>query len=85
MTIPITIRRDLTGGLEPAQTFLGATQQLFSPTWPAAIILNVMKCDEAMDSNLRESRFSRILENFVAISLLDLDLKAFSFHFSFSK
>ena len=49
MTIPITIRRDLTGGFEPAQTFLGATQQLFSPTWPAAIILNVKKCDEAMD------------------------------------
>ena len=40
MTIPITIRRDLTGGFEPAQTFLGATQQLFSPTWPAATILN---------------------------------------------
>jgi len=28
-------------------------------------------------SNLRESRFSRILENYFAISLLDLDLEAF--------
>ena len=35
-------------------------------------------------SNLRESRFSRILENFFPISLLDLDLEAFSFHFSLS-
>ena len=35
-------------------------------------------------SNLRESRFSRILEKYFEISLLDLDLEAFSFHFSFS-
>ena len=35
-------------------------------------------------SNLRESRFSRILKNFVDISLLNLDLEAFSFHFFFS-
>ena len=35
-------------------------------------------------STLRESRFSRILENFFPISLLDLDLGAFSFHFSLS-
>ena len=35
-------------------------------------------------SNQRESRFSRILENYLEISLLDLDLEAFSFHFSFS-
>ena len=35
-------------------------------------------------SNQRESRFSRILENYFEISLLDLDLEAFSFHFSFS-
>ena len=35
-------------------------------------------------STLRESRFSRILENFFPISLLDLDLEAFSFHFSLS-
>ena len=33
-------------------------------------------------SKLRESRFSRILENFLDILLLDLE--AFSFHFSFS-
>ena len=31
-------------------------------------------------SNLRESRFSRILENFFHISPLDLDLEAFSIH-----
>ena len=37
------------------------------------------------DSNLRESRFSRILENYFAISPLDLDLEAFKFHFHFSK
>ena len=36
------------------------------------------------NSTLRESRFSRILENFFPISLLDLDLGAFSFHFSLS-
>ena len=36
-------------------------------------------------NTLRESRFSRILENFFPISLLDLDLEAFSFHFSLSK
>ena len=35
-------------------------------------------------NTLRESRFSRILENFFPISLLDLDLEAFSFHFSLS-
>ena len=34
-------------------------------------------------SNLRESRFSRILENFFHIS--PLDLEAFQFHFHFSK
>ena len=32
-------------------------------------------------SNLRESRFSRILENYFAISPPDLDLEAFKFHF----
>ena len=36
-------------------------------------------------SNLRESRFSRILEIFFEISLLDLDLEVFQFHFHFSK
>ena len=36
-------------------------------------------------SNLRESRFSRFLENFFHISPLDLDLEAFQFHFHFSK
>ena len=36
-------------------------------------------------SNLQESRFSRILENFFHISPLDLDLEAFQFHFHFSK
>ena len=35
-------------------------------------------------SALRESRFSRILENFFEISLLDLDLESFLFHFHFS-
>ena len=36
-------------------------------------------------SNQRESRFSRILENYFEISLLDLDLEVFQFHFHFSK
>ena len=36
-------------------------------------------------SNLRESRFSRILENYFEISLLDLGLEVFQFHFHFSK
>ena len=36
-------------------------------------------------SNLRESRFSRILEIFLEISLLDLDLEVSQFHFHFSK
>ena len=36
-------------------------------------------------SKLRESRFSRILENYFAISPLDLDLEAFKFHFHFLK
>ena len=36
-------------------------------------------------SNQRESRFSRILENYLEISLLDLDLEVFQFHFHFSK
>ena len=35
------------------------------------------------NSNLREPRFSRILENYFAIS--PLDLEAFKFHFYFSK
>ena len=35
-----------------------------------------------LSSNLRESRFSRILKNYFEISLLNLE--AFSFHFSFS-
>ena len=34
-------------------------------------------------SNQRESRFSRILENYFEISLLDLEV--FQFHFHFSK
>ena len=34
--------------------------------------------------SLVSREFSRILENFVDISLLNLDLEAFSFHFSFS-
>ena len=34
-------------------------------------------------SNLRESRFLRILENYFAISSLDLDLKAFKIHFHY--
>ena len=36
-------------------------------------------------SNQRESRFSRILENYFEISLLDLGLEVFQFHFHFSK
>ena len=36
-------------------------------------------------SNQRESRFSRILEIFFEISLLDLDLEVSQFHFHFSK
>ena len=35
--------------------------------------------------NLHESRFSRILKIVYDISLLDLELEAFSFHFLFSK
>ena len=38
-----------------------------------------------LPSNLRESRFSRILENYFAISPLDLDLGASKFYFHFSK
>ena len=33
----------------------------------------------------RDSRFSRILENFFSFSLLVLDLEPFQFHFHFSK
>ena len=35
-------------------------------------------------SDQRESRFSRILENFFENSLLDLDFESFDFHFHFS-
>ena len=43
-----------------------------------------MKVLTKSTSNLQESRFSRILENYFEISLLGLDLEAFSFHFSLS-
>ena len=43
-----------------------------------------MKVLTKSTSNLRESRFSRVLENYFDISLLNLDLEAFPFHFSFS-
>ena len=33
----------------------------------------------------RDSRFSRIIENFFSFSLLVLDLEPFQFHFHFSK
>ena len=45
---------------------------------------NMRNADEAVASDLRGSRFSRILENFFEISLLDLDLESFLFHFHFS-
>ena len=38
-----------------------------------------------MSRDQRDSRFSRILENFFSFSLLVLDLEPFQFHFHFSK
>merc|ERR1711952_97736 len=42
-------------------------------------------CQSMSDRDQRDSRFSRILENFFSFSLLVLDLEPFQFHFHFSK
>ena len=41
--------------------------------------------EKSLDQNLKNLNFQEFLENSQEISLLDLDLEAFSFHFSFSK
>ena len=72
------LRLKLPGGHHPHSTQLCV-----------CIVIIMMSCvswchDVMCVSALRESRFSRILENFFEISLLDLDLESFLFHFHFS-
>ena len=63
------------------QVLTSTTQYWPSTTkhWPVPPII------DPVSSNQRESRFSRILEIFFEISLLDLDLEVSQFHFHFSK
>jgi len=59
--------------------------QMWAPgTWRSSSWRPTGSNWRVQNSNLRESRFSSILENFFPISLLDLDLEAFLFHFSLS-
>ena len=73
---------------EETYRLLNIMERVQISNFPGPVLMNrrneMTRKEVPPGSTLRESRISRILENFFPISLLDLDLKAFPFHFSLS-
>ena len=66
--------------IETSKSHTRSCTMRFCPATPSQ---SNMKQSQNRDQ--RDSRFSRILENFFSFSLLVLDLEPFQFHFHFSK